>query len=96
MSSVFAKLGPAKYAVRSVPYPMMASAGYAAHNGVCDPPWRVDPEIWLLDTLRGKEQLRVLLHEAMHAQDWNAREKVIDRDSDQLATLLWEFGYRLR
>lgn len=93
---MFADLGKARYSVRKVPCAMMASAGYADHQGCCDPPWRTEPEIWIVDTLRGKDELRVLIHEAIHGQDWAAPEDLVDTRSTQLADLLWDYGYRLR
>lgn len=44
--------------------------------------------------LTEREHLRVLVHEAYHLADWNAREPKVDRVSRQIAELLWAQGYR--
>jgi len=35
-----------------------------------------------------------LLHEGLHASDWNKSEKVVDRTAVDIGKLLWRLGYR--
>jgi len=44
-----------------------------------------------LDTQNG---LITLIHEAMHAGNWDKHEKTIDRSSKEIGRLLWRLGYR--
>jgi hypothetical protein len=48
----------------------------------------VDPE------LSPKNFLEVACHEAMHAEDKDVPEKVIDRRAKSLSRWLWRLGYR--
>ena len=41
-----------------------------------------------------KRQLIVLLHECLHASDWNKHEDTVDRMSTEIGGLLWRLGYR--
>jgi len=72
-------------------------------NGYCDKPKlskRDHPEILLpRGLLRGDSRgaklgLRVLLHEILHAADWNKHENTIERVSKEICDLLWLLGYR--
>ncbi len=48
--------------------------------------------IWAdLDTRKG---LRIAIHEALHASNWAASEKVVDRVSTDIGRFLWNLGYR--
>lgn len=35
-----------------------------------------------------------LLHECLHASNWNKTEKVVDRTAVDIGNLLWRLGYR--
>lgn len=50
--------------------------------------------IQVLGTLTGKEELATLLHEARHAQNWDLDEEAVERESRELAEMLWAMGYR--
>ena len=58
------------------------------------------PAIRLVDGLpygskRGaKLGLNCLIHECLHAEDWNKTEDTVDRVSTEIANLLWRLGYR--
>lgn len=36
-----------------------------------------------------------LIHEAMHAGNWDKHEKTIDRSSKEIGRLLWRLGWRV-
>ena len=38
--------------------------------------------------------LSTLLHECLHASNWNKSEKVVDRTAVDIGNLLWRLGYR--
>lgn len=44
-----------------------------------------------LDT---QKDLITLIHEAMHAGNWDKHEETIDRSSKEIGRLLWRLGYR--
>lgn len=44
-----------------------------------------------LDTQKG---LITLIHEAMHAGNWDKHEETVDRCSKEIGRLLWRLGYR--
>ncbi len=46
------------------------------------------------DSKRAKEDLVTLLHECLHAEDWELSEKRVDQISTDIGTLLWRLGYR--
>ena len=65
-------------------------------DGCCSPPKPSDRKPILrvcrpLDTLAG---LITLIHEAMHACDYDKHENTVDRTSKDIGRLLWRFGYR--
>ena len=41
-----------------------------------------------------RKELRVLVHEAMHAGNWDKDEATIDRTSREISSLLWRLGFR--
>lgn len=41
-----------------------------------------------------KNGLVTLIHEALHAENWAASEKVVDRVSKEIGLFLWRLGYR--
>lgn len=52
-------------------------------------------ELYIAANLRGLAHLTTAIHEAMHAEDPEDSEQVIDRRSKSLARFLWRLGYRL-
>lgn len=62
-------------------------------DGLCYPPTE-QRKILIDKRLRGRELLRVLLHELEHAEDWTKCEDFIEILSDDIATVLWDLGYR--
>jgi hypothetical protein len=63
--------------------------GYAEAPGPRKP-----RELYVDPDLSPKEYLRVLIHEAMHCEDPDAHEQVVDRRSRALARFLWRCDYR--
>ena len=41
-----------------------------------------------------QKELITLIHEAMHAGNWDKHEETIDRSSNEIGRLLWRLGYR--
>ncbi len=74
--------------------------------GWCDKPKSPDkkeyPAIRMPDGLafgngkKAKEDLIVLLHECLHASNWEKSERTVDRTSNDIGRLLWRLGYRRR
>ena len=58
------------------------------------------PEVTMTESLpygNGKHarlMLITLLHECLHASNWDKSEKVIDRTAVDIGKLLWRLGYR--
>jgi len=41
-----------------------------------------------------KQGLIVLIHECLHAENWDKHEDTIDKVSVEIGSLLWRLGYR--
>ena len=41
-----------------------------------------------------QNELITIIHEAMHAGNWDKHEETIDRSSKEIGRLLWRLGYR--
>lgn len=65
-----------------------------ANRGDCDEPDQRDKEIRIASNLRGEERLEVLLHELVHAADWNLDESFVGQFASDAARALWRLGYR--
>ena len=48
-----------------------------------------------IDHLSGRMLLDTLIHESIHACDWNAPEKKVQRMATDISRFLWRVGYRL-
>ena len=46
--------------------------------------------------LSTQKDLITLIHEAMHAGNWDKHEETIDRSSKEIGRLLWRLGYRIK
>ena len=65
-------------------------------EGVCDSPGNTGPKFLTIDPpAKGREQLRIILHEALHACYWDLSEDAVHEGSRDIAALLWKMGYRL-
>ncbi len=43
-----------------------------------------------------QNELITIIHEAMHAGNWDKHEETIDRSSTEIGRFLWRLGYRRR
>ena len=43
-----------------------------------------------------KNGLITLIHEPLHAENWRASEKSVDRTSKEIGAFLWAMGYRMK
>jgi len=59
----------------------------------CESPGTPNRTIQILRGLRGKRLLRALLHEGIHAVDWNISERKVDLLAQNLARLLLATGW---
>ena len=41
-----------------------------------------------------KDELETFIHEGLHAENWAATEKVVERVGREIADFLWRLGYR--
>lgn len=72
--------------------------------GWCDRPNTPDPKEYPAIRLpnglaygnsrKAKEDLWVLIHECLHAEDWDKSEERVDQVAGDIAKLLWRLGYR--
>lgn len=67
-------------------------------DGLCDPPdGRIIPAISLPKPLGDdKRSLELLIHEALHAINFDMTEEKVDAAATDVARLLWKVGYRLK
>ena len=68
---------------------------YKDADSDCEAPETPNRTIRILRGLRGKRLLTALLHEGIHAVDWNKSEREVDLWARNLARLLWATGWRL-
>ena len=58
---------------------------------VCDP---AANKIQILRRLRGRRKLEVIIHELLHACDWQATERSVEETAHHISRVLWALGYR--
>jgi hypothetical protein len=65
-------------------------------DGICDPPEGTSqPAIRLPNGLQDTRKcLIILLHEVIHACDWNKSEPETEEMANDIGKLLWKLGYR--
>lgn len=73
-------------------------------DGWCDPPHKPEkkdfPSIWLPiglpsgNSRRAKNGLISLIHECLHASNYNTHENTVEHVSKDMGRLLWRLGYR--
>jgi hypothetical protein len=63
-------------------------------DGQCDPPYMPFKEILIATRLSGKRELEVLLHEMLHACNWQFDEEHISQMASDIADVLWRLKYR--
>lgn len=63
--------------------------------GSCDEPRPKMPTLWVdLDNIGEKKQFEVLIHEALHACDFNKSEAMVAQTAKDISRFLWRLGYR--
>jgi len=63
--------------------------------GFCEEPHPKMPTLYVgMNELSEPEQLRVLIHESLHACDWQKQEVLVHQTSKDIARFLWRLGYR--
>lgn len=62
--------------------------------GYCQPPDKPNKEILIRSSLKGEELLDTLIHEILHAGDWDKDEPWVDEVATDMARILWKLGYR--
>jgi len=64
-------------------------------DGLCDT-YKKERELCIYVPLNSKNGLITAIHEALHAESWNTKEKMVDRVSKEIGTFLWRLGYRMK
>jgi hypothetical protein len=64
------------------------------HYGDCDPPNTPKKVIRILKDMKPEEELRLVLHECLHACGWWADEEWVDDTSSDISHVLWRLGWR--
>jgi len=62
--------------------------------GSCDPPGTRGKAIRIHPRAKGLRELDTIIHEALHALDFDEPERVVARKASDIARLLWNMGYR--
>ena len=63
-------------------------------DGSCDQYACNERFIHINAPLNTQKGLITVIHESLHASNWCAGEKVVDRTSTDIGRLLWRLGYR--
>lgn len=66
-------------------------------DGCCSPPKPCDhtPTLRVCRPLNTRVGLVTVIHEAMHASNYNKHEATVDRASKDIGRFLWRLGYRI-
>ena len=62
--------------------------------GLCDPPDKPGKKIRICRSLRGKDELEILIHEMLHACDFHKDEPWVKTTANDISNVLWRLGYR--
>lgn len=62
--------------------------------GDCDDPNSKNKTIRVANNLLPRQELEIVIHEALHAADWFKDEAWIDPVAEDIARLLWKLGWR--
>jgi len=70
-------------------------------GGICDSPDIVArlkelPSIHISEDIREEAGLIALIHEGLHASKWSKSENEVFRAAEDIGSLLWKLGFRLR
>jgi hypothetical protein len=50
--------------------------------------------LFIADSIKGEEQLQIVVHETLHAVRKSLKEKDVDSMAVEVAKVLWKLGYR--
>ena len=63
--------------------------------GACDEPRPTSPSLWVdIDGMSESKALEILIHEALHACDFNKAEIMVTTTAKDISRFLWRMGYR--
>lgn len=63
-------------------------------RGDCQGPHIRNKKIRIREGMREKTTLEILLHEILHAANWDLDEQAIQETAEAQADILWSLGYR--
>lgn len=63
------------------------------HHGICHPPHSKGKKIVVDSDISGEKELRVILHELLHAADWHKEEEWVEQVSTDMARILTRLGF---
>ena len=63
-------------------------------NGTCETHDTKDRHISIMTKPRTRNELITLIHEMLHAENWDASEAKVTRVADEIGCALWRAGYR--
>lgn len=64
-------------------------------KGICDVDKHPPLSLFVRTSAMSERQiLTVLIHEALHACNWDKSEKVVERTSKDISSFLWRLGFR--
>ena len=63
-------------------------------HGECDHPEKPKKQIRIRKDLKDRLQLEALIHEMLHACEWNLDEEWIHSTGYELSVVLWKLGWR--
>ena len=66
---------------------------YPPIDGQCTQ-YKPEHELWIMAPLKTKNGLITAIHEALHAENWTAKEETVDRGSKEIGAFWWRLGYR--
>ena len=63
-------------------------------KGYCEPASKKSKKIVVDSRLKDREELEILIHEMLHASQWDLDETVVQHSAEDFAKVLWKLGYR--
>jgi len=87
-----------KHKFRNVTYKIDVKTPF---GGICDAPDIVArlknlPGIHISEDIHEEAGLIALIHEGLHASNWNKSETDVFKTAEDIGSLLWKLGFRLR
>ena len=65
-------------------------------DGLCNAPKIKEPHLFICTTLKAKNGLVAVIHEALHACNYNTKEEKVEGTAKDIADFLWRLGYRYK